>query len=126
MVEYAVLLGGVAIMLVIALQNVGGWVEGQLDPLSPAPVAAIGQGAGDVPPTQTASVDQDSGISATPAAPADAVAECPKGWDLITNVQAKKNGQDVDANNDGFICFKDIPGQGKGNTNQNANVKDNN
>lgn len=51
---------------------------------------------------------------------------CPTGWNLIPNNSTKKNGQDVDANGDGLICEKDIPGNGKGNTNQNTNVKDNN
>ncbi len=58
--------------------------------------------------------------------------ECPSGdWDL-TDVRSpnttipKKNGQDVNQNGDDYICDKDIPGGGNGNTNQSHNVKDNN
>ena len=49
---------------------------------------------------------------------------CPPGWSLVTKIQAKKNGPNVDKNNDGMACVKnDIPGNG--NTSANKNVKDN-
>ena len=60
-----------------------------------------------------------------------AVGECPSGdWTMteITDKAAlpKKNDQDVNANQDEFICDKGIPGGGNGNTDLNHNVKDNN
>jgi hypothetical protein len=60
-----------------------------------------------------------------------AVGECPSGDWGMKNVTTqstipKKNGQEVNANGDDFICDKDIPGGGNGNTDKNHDVKDNN
>ena len=54
---------------------------------------------------------------ATPAAPN----QCPTGWSLSYNYW----GSDTDKNNDGYICYKEIPGLGGGNTGFGANFKDN-
>ena len=52
--------------------------------------------------------------------------KCPTGWSLVANHQTKKKGQSVDANGDGMICLKNLPGGGNGNTDDTQNVKDNN
>jgi Flp pilus assembly pilin Flp len=52
--------------------------------------------------------------------------DCPTGWDLVAAGPTKKNGSNADANGDGLVCQKQIPGQGNGNTGQNTNIKDNN
>ncbi len=105
MVEYAVLIGGVVIAIMIALPMIGGALEAEL--------ANVNAGFG------TAAIDADEGAIEDPRG-------CPNGWNLIPNNSTKKKGQNVDANLDGLICQKDIPGKGKGNTNLNTNVKDNN
>lgn len=162
MVEYAVLLGGVAIALMISFQFIGGIVETELaamdngfgaPPVEQAaaadPVAVLAVSPAPAPaavvldaPAPTAAPSTTAPSTAAPAvvtAPAvtdppgggsgaisSAVGSCPSGWNLISNTSTKKNGQNVDANGDGLICEKDIPGNGKGNTNKNTNVKDNN
>lgn len=59
---------------------------------------------------------------------ANSTGSCPNGWDLVANssVDPEDGGQDVDANNDGWVCRRVIPGMGEGNTGNNTNVKDNN
>ncbi len=68
------------------------------------------------------------GVAALSVEYGDYVAgECPSGdWYLVEEGQNKKNGQNVNQNGDYYICDKQIPGGGNGNTNQNNNVKDNN
>lgn len=56
---------------------------------------------------------------------------CPSGWDprdvtSTTPPPTKKNGKSVDTNGDHYVCVKDIPGNGQGNTGGGQNVKDNN
>jgi hypothetical protein len=94
----------VAIVLLISLQVLGGTVDGIF--------AVINE------ELQDNKVELAENGEETP--------KCPTGWDLIANSQTKKNGQNVDANSDGMICRKQLPGKGNGNTNLNANVKDNN
>ena len=68
------------------------------------------------------------GVAALSVEYGDYVAgECPSGdWYLVEEGQDKKSGQNVNQNGDYYICDKQIPGGGNGNTNQNNNVKDNN
>ncbi len=48
--------------------------------------------------------------------------QCPMGWDLIFDDFGEAT--DVDANEDGFVCLKDIPSDGSAESNQgNANGK---
>ena len=97
MLEYSLLVGGVAVAAMLGAQTVGGALSSMIEE------AAY-------------QVQDNEQVGGT----------CPNGWDLVDNTVTKKNGQDVDANGDGKICIKDIPGNGKGNTNANSNVKDNN
>lgn len=94
-VEYAILVAGILVMSSVAAQYVGS------------------ASAGEFTNAQAAFENPKK------------IGDCPNGWDLIIAGQTKKNGKEVDSNQDGFICRKDIPGKGKGNTGQNQNVKDN-
>jgi len=105
MVEYAALIGGVAIVLMISFQFVG-----------QATVSLLGVVGEEFMDNQIVVADDGTSISS----------QCPTGWDLVPNNETKKKGQNVDANNDGMICRKQILGLGEGNTGNNANVKDNN
>jgi len=134
LVEYAVLISGIAIVVLVSVQVLGGTVTSlfNVDELSAAPLQAEEED----PEAKTGAplALSDSAPSESPAAAPVPVSqeateepsECPTGWMLVPNNMAKKNGQDVDANGDGVICLKDIPGKGKGNTNANQNIKDNN
>jgi len=68
------------------------------------------------------------GVAALSVEYGDYVAgECPSGdWGLVDEGQNKKNGQNVNVNGDYYICLKEIPGGGNGNTNNTSDVKDNN
>lgn len=59
--------------------------------------------------------------------PGEPIGGSNNGWDLtpINEAPDKKNGQDVNDNGDDWVCVKDIPGNGNGNTGQGYNVKDN-
>ena len=108
-VEYVLLVAGVLVMAMASVNYLGAAAAGEFGAI------------GDVLAFDDAG-DEDE---ATPEE-ASTPNECPNGWNLSAGGQTKKNGQNVDANGDGFICVKDIPGNGKGNTNNNQNVKDNN
>ena len=102
-IEYAVLIGAVAIALSLG-------------------TGAVGQS------TEQLLTDGAVEFADNEKTVANTTGSCPNGWDLIANssVDVKKKGQDVDANNDGWICRKLIAGLGEGNTGNNTNVKDNN
>ena len=55
---------------------------------------------------------------------------CQSGWDPWDVRKgpppAKKNGKPANTNGDDYVCVKDIPGNGQGNTGGGQNVKDNN
>ncbi len=134
-VEYAMLMGTLAAMSLGSVQLISQHVASDFDDIvavvqSMAPVedeaVDLATGAG---PSGSESDDSDPDQTSNGGALDvydDGDRTCPTGWRLIPNNSTKKNGQDVDANGDGLICEKDIPGNGKGNTNQNTNVKDNN
>lgn len=106
LVEYVLLLAGVLVMTMASVNYLGGAVADEF--------AAVN------------SVLAFEDVTTTSEAETSEPNACPNGWNLSAGGQTKKNGQNVDANGDGFICVKDIPGNGKGNTNNNQNVKDNN
>jgi len=133
-VEYFWLVGFVGVTLIGIVNQFGGNVtnnfdtQGALGPDSPAVVEdESSDESSDAPETQVlgASTQIDDFIALEETPPG----LCPNGWDLIPTteeISKKKKGQSVDANGDGMICRKDIPGGGEGNTGQNKNVKDNN
>ncbi len=100
MVEYAVLLAGVAMVGFVMVGMLGSTVQG-LFVLAEEEL-------------------QDNIITDDPAL------GCPPGWDLVANTVPKKGGGDVDSNGDGMVCRKIISGEGRGNTGGGTNVKDNN
>ena len=53
---------------------------------------------------------------------------CPPSWDRMDAgfEPEKKNGIDANTNGDPFVCVKEIPGGGNGNTGARYNIKDNN
>ncbi|MBZ5709945.1 hypothetical protein [Nannocystis pusilla] len=55
--------------------------------------------------------------------PSKAEGGCPTFWELKDVTEATES---FDKNDDGCVCVKIIPGQGKGNTGAGKNVKDNN
>ena len=98
MVEYLPLLSVIAFVVFFSFAFLGPWVANHL------------------------------GVTALSIHYGDHVAgECPEGnWVFGEPSNTKKNGQNVDANQDGRICDKDIPGDpGEGNNGENHNVKDN-
>lgn len=96
MAEYMPLLAVIAVLVIFTVTFFGPWVSEQLVDAS-LPLDAYG---------------------------------CQSGWDPW-NVRdgeppAKKNGKPANANGDYYVCVKDIPGNGEGNTGDGENVKDNN
>ena len=134
-VEYAMLMGTLAAMSLGSVQLISQHVASDfddivaivqsMDPAQDAAVDLAAPGGSESTDPEDSSGEPASG-SGTLDVYDDGDRTCPNGWRLIPNNSTKKNGQDVDANGDGLICEKDIPGNGKGNTNQNTNVKDNN
>ena len=110
MVEYAFLINMITFVVLMSVQVLGGTVTSMLS----------------VDALAAATTENEEEVAAEKEVAAEEAGECPPGWILVPNNMAKKNGQNVDANGDGVICLKDIPGQGKGNTNANQNIKDNN
>ena len=111
MVEYFVLVGTMAVMSMTMVSKLGTLIETEL-----AYTAAVLEAERQA---ELADEEEDENSGG--------VGTCPNKWELIgAGSLSKKNGQNVDANGDGFICQFNIPGQGNGNTNQNSNVKDNN
>ena len=97
MAEYVPLFGVIAILVIVTVTFFGPWVSEQLVDAS-LPFDAYG---------------------------------CPSGWDpheitSETPAPAHKNGKPVNKNGDDWVCVKDIPGNGQGNTGADENVKDNN
>ena len=100
MVEYTILIAGIAMALIGIVSIFGPWVSNQL------------------------------GVGGLSIAQGDYVAgDCPTGdWDLAhidsPDAQEKKNSINVNQNGDNYVCVKsDI--SGNGNTNQTSNAKDN-
>ena len=50
---------------------------------------------------------------------------CPTGWSLAYADVEKTKDRAVNKNGDPYVCEKAIPGNGKGNTGEKKNVKDN-
>jgi Flp pilus assembly pilin Flp len=134
-VEYFWLMGFIGITLIGIVNEFGGNVTNSIEtagaPLGGDTTEVVedesSDDESDAPETQVlgASTQIDDFIALEETAPG----LCPNGWDLLpvtVEISTKKKGQSVDANGDGMICRKDIPGGGEGNTGQNKNVKDNN
>ena len=106
------LIAGVVVMTMVSISVMGPMVSGEL--------AKAGSALAFDDATESTTT------TLTPVVAPPEKGGCSNGWDLVGAGQTKKNGKNVDANKDGQICRKDIPGKGGGNTGNNQNVKDNN